>query len=186
MDAFFRPEGYDSVSFSILEDQANRAGFTYNVEGKDFRGVEVESERGFTKLPYEPLADKKVPSADLKSFNSYSNDWRSRADRSSNAVKSGTYDDMLKYFKNTFRSDITSLLQEAGVNLPLSGISVYGTNLSGAENEFRFYIKDPITGKEIKEVIKFDKPANDTGAGVMRAYDSIIRQIISTYNETEG
>ena len=185
MDAFFRPEGYDSVSFSALEDQANRAGFTYNVEGKDFRGVEVESERGFTKLPYEPLADKKVPSADLKSFNSYSNDWRSRADRSSNAVKSGTYDDMLKYFKNTFRSDITSLLQEAGVNLPLSGISVYGTNLSGAENEFRFYIKDPITGKEIKEVIKFDKPANDT-AGVMRAYDSIIRQIISTYNETEG
>ena len=186
MDTFFRPEGYDSVSFTALEDQAGRAGFTYDVEGTDFRGTQVESERGFTKLPYEPLADKKVPSADLKSFNSYSSDWKSRAERTSNAVKAGTYDEALKYFKTTFRSDITSLLQEAGITLPLSGIRVYGTDLSGGgENEFRFYIKDPITGKEIKETIKYDKPSNDTGS-VMNAYDSIIRQIISTYNETEG
>ena len=186
MDAFFRPEGYDSVSFSALEDQAGRAGFTYDVEGKDFRGTQVESERGFTKLPYEPLADKKVPSKDLKSFNSYSDDWKSRAERTSKGVKAGTYDEALKYFETTFRSDITSLLQDAGINLPLSGVRVYGTDLSGGgENEFRFYIKDPITGKEIKETIRYDKPSNDTNS-VMKAYDSIIRQIISTYNETEG
>ena len=59
MDAFFRPRVMILFPSPALEDQANRAGFTYNVEGKDFRGVEVESERGFTKLPYEPLADKK-------------------------------------------------------------------------------------------------------------------------------
>ena len=161
-------------------------GYGEDEEGNDLRNTQPFRTRAdYKEKSHDSLLNKK--SVNLETGNPIPENYIEKIKRDISNTTSGTKQQA--QMQQVIPTELSSVLKENGIDIPTSAFTINFEDITNSgNNKFEIEVKDPFTGKIIRESFIYNKP-NDAKYGskqILLAMDEVINKIYQGSNQTSG